>query len=164
MMDLRSWRSSMMSSNIGRSFASSGTRKRSSRMSSWQRSIFLSSVSRLFLTFATLSSPSSLEALAYKVRMPFLQASCPRAQARKLLPVPEEPVMKRFWRVKFNREVRHHRGSLTRDFELYLTASYILLLGRTQINLVLPLIYAYICSAGRIYGPKNMCFHIFEKY
>ena len=106
MMDLRSWRSSMMSSNIGRSFASSGTRKRSSRMSSWQRSIFLSSVSRLFLTFATLSSPSSLEALAYKVRMPFLQASCPRAQARKLLPVPEEPVMKRFWRVKFNREVR----------------------------------------------------------
>ena len=50
------------------------------------------------------------------------------------------------------------------DLSLYLTASYILLLGRTQINLVLPLIYAYICSAGRIYSPKNMCFHIFEKY
>ena len=31
------------------------------------------------------------------------------------------------------------------DLSLYLTASYILSLGRTQINLVLPSTYAYIC-------------------
>ena len=51
--DFLSWRSSMISSRMGRSLASSGTRKASSRMSSRHCSIFFSSVSMVFLAFAT---------------------------------------------------------------------------------------------------------------
>ena len=74
MIDLRPWRSSIMSSRMGRSLASMGTRNASSSMSSLQRSIFLSSVSSVPLALATLSMLSSLVVLAYRVRMPLLQA------------------------------------------------------------------------------------------
>ena len=66
MMDFRSCLSSMMSSSMGRSLASRGTMNRSSRMSSWHRSIFLSSVSSVPLTLATFSVPSSFGALVYR--------------------------------------------------------------------------------------------------
>ena len=60
MMDFLSCLSSIISSSMGRSLASRGTRQRSSRMSSWQRSIFLSSVSSVPLILATFNAPSSL--------------------------------------------------------------------------------------------------------
>ena len=57
-------RSSMISCSIGRSFASIGTRKASSRISSWHLSIFFSSVSIVPFALATFSMPSSFDVLA----------------------------------------------------------------------------------------------------
>ena len=64
MTDFRSCLSSIISSSMGRSLASRGTMNRSSSMSNWQRSIFLSSVSSVPLTLATFSAPGSFGALA----------------------------------------------------------------------------------------------------
>ena len=85
MMDFRSCLSSMMSSSMGRSLASRGTMNRSSRMSNWHRSIFLSSVSSVPLTLATFSAPSSFGALVYKVRNPLLHASWPTVSIKRVV-------------------------------------------------------------------------------
>ena len=70
MMDFLSCLSSIISSSMGRALASRGTRQRSSRMSSWQRSIFLSSVSSVPLILATFNAPSSLGGIGIECPVP----------------------------------------------------------------------------------------------
>lgn len=93
MTDFRSCLSSIISSSMGRSLASSGTINKSSRMSSWQRSIFLSSASSVPLLWRLSAHRAVSEHWHRRYGIPFA-CFVSKGTGQIAFPVPEEPVIK----------------------------------------------------------------------